>query len=210
MDYVRSRSYEPYPALDAAGYAAKIQTLLELYPWEIQLAQFNLLASHDTARLMSIAQHDRASVELATLLLLTFPGAVSIYYGDEVGLAGAVDPDSRRGFPAESDWDGDLLEYHRQLITLRHQYPALRIGTYRVLAAQGKIYVFARTLADEELIVAVNAGMEPATVSLSLTAGGIGRSVFGTAGLDWDDNMLTIDLPARSGCVVDRSSSGAL
>jgi glycosidase len=154
---------------------------------------------------MSIAQHERASVELATLLLLTFPGAVSIYYGDEVGLPGAVDPDSRRGFPAESDWDRELLEYHRQLIALRHQYPALRIGTYRVLAAQGDMYVFARTLADEELIVAVNVGMESATVSLSLTVGGNSRSVFGAAGLEWNDNMLTIDLSARSGCVLARS-----
>jgi glycosidase len=35
------------------------------------------------------------------LLLLTFPGDPSIYYGDEVGLIGALDPDSRRGFPME-------------------------------------------------------------------------------------------------------------
>jgi cyclomaltodextrinase / maltogenic alpha-amylase / neopullulanase len=208
MDYVRSRSYEPYPALDAAGYAAKIQTLLELYPWEIQLAQFNLLASHDTARLMSIAQQDRASVELATLLLLTFPGAPSIYYGDEVGLAGAIDPDSRRGFPVEADWDRELLAYHRQLIALRHQHPALRIGTYRVLATEGNVYIFARTLAEEELIVAVNAGMESAKVSVSLTTG-VDKPpnlLFGTAELEWNDRVLSIDLNARSGCVLGRSN----
>ena len=113
---------------------------MALYDWEIQLTQLNLLASHDTARLLSIANGDRDSVELATLLLLTYPGAVSIYYGDEVGLEGAIDPDSRRGFPAESDWDRELLEIHRQLITLRHQHPALRTGDYRVLYAQDSVY----------------------------------------------------------------------
>jgi cyclomaltodextrinase / maltogenic alpha-amylase / neopullulanase len=209
LDYVRSQSYEPYPALSAPDYAAKIQQLLALYPWEIQLTQLNLLASHDTARLMSIAQHDRASVELATLLLFTFPGAVSIYYGDEVGLAGAIDPDSRRGFPGETDWDRDLLDYHRQLIALRHQYPALRIGTYRVLAAEGNVYVFVRTLADVELIVAVNVGLESATVSLDVTALGVNntrssRLLFGAAELEWQqiDRVLTIDLNARSGCIL--------
>ena len=208
LDYVRSRSYEPYPAISAPAYAAKIQQLLDLYPWEIQLAQFNLLASHDTARLMSISQHDRASVELATLLLFTFPGAVSIYYGDEVGLVGAVDPDSRRGFPQESDWDRELLDYHRQLIALRHQYPALRIGTYRVLVAAGNAYVFVRTLADVELIVAVNVGMESATVSLDLTVLGVNNRasqlLFGTAEIVWPhaDRLLSIDLPARSGCIL--------
>ncbi len=211
MDYVRSRSYEPYPALSAPAYAAKIQQLLDLYPWEIQLTQFNLLASHDTARLRSIAQSDRASVELATLLLFTFPGAVSIYYGDEVGLAGAVDPDSRRGFPREADWDRELLEYHRQLIALRHQYLALRIGTYRVLAAAGNVYVFARKLADEELIVAVNVGLESATVSLDLTALGINhqidRVLFGTAELEspQTDRLLAISLSDRCGCILIRS-----
>jgi cyclomaltodextrinase / maltogenic alpha-amylase / neopullulanase len=207
LDYVRSRSYEPYPALAASEYATKIQQLLALYPWEIQLTQFNLLASHDTARLMSISQHDRASVELATLLLLTFPGAVSIYYGDEVGLAGAIDPESRRGFPVESDWDRELLDYHRQLIALRHQYPALRIGTYRVLAATGNVYVFERSWAEEDLIVAVNAGMESATINLDLTALEVNPQLngllFGRADTELQQgHVLTIALAARSGCIL--------
>ena len=69
--------------------------MLELYHLEIQLTQLNLLASHNTARLLSIAGGDKASVERATLLLLTFIGVPSSYYGDEVGLMGGLDPDSR-------------------------------------------------------------------------------------------------------------------
>jgi cyclomaltodextrinase / maltogenic alpha-amylase / neopullulanase len=209
LDYVESRSYEPYPALSAPEYAAKIQALLDLYPWEIQLTQLNLLASHDTARLISIAQGDRASVELATLLLLTFPGAASIYYGDEVGLVGALDPDSRRGFPAESDWDRELLEYHRQLIAIRHAHPALRIGTYRVLYAQGNAYVFVRTLDSAEIVVAINTGMESIQVSLDLADLGLNtqpdRQLLGTAKIDLDRNApakLTIELNPRSGCIL--------
>jgi cyclomaltodextrinase len=89
------------------------------------------------------------------------------------------------------------LDYHRQLIALRHQHPALRIGTYRVLAAEGNAYVFMRTLADVELIVAVNVGMESATVSLDLTALGVNNRasqlLFGTAELEW--------APDRSGSI---------
>jgi cyclomaltodextrinase / maltogenic alpha-amylase / neopullulanase len=209
MDYVKTPSYEPYPPLQAPEYAKKVQELLELYPWEIQLTQLNLLASHDTARLLSIADGDRESVELATLLLLTFPGAVSIYYGDEVGLAGAIDPDSRRGFPQQSDWDQELLTYHRQLISLRHTYPALRTGTYRVLYAQGSAYVFARTLDDEELLVAVNVGTESLNIRLDLTSLGLKsnpeQQLFGTAQIEWPQGEvahLSIDLAPRSGCVL--------
>jgi cyclomaltodextrinase / maltogenic alpha-amylase / neopullulanase len=206
MDLVESRSYAPYPALSAPAYAQKIQALLDLYPWEIQLTQLNQLASHDTARLISIAQGDRASVELATLLLLTFPGAVSIYYGDEVGLVGALDPDARRGFPAESAWDRELLNYHRDLIALRHTHPALRIGTYRVLYAEGNGYAFVRSLDDTEIIVAVNIGMESVQIQLDLASLGLQshpeRVVFGAAKIDGKGEELKIDLPPRSGGVL--------
>ena len=132
-EYVQGRDYETYPALTPGEYGDKMKSLLELYPWEIQLTQLNLLASHDTARLLTIAGDDVSTVKLATLLLLTFPGAPSIYYGDEVGLPGGIDPDSRRGFPAPESWNRDILKLHKDLISLRHTYECLRIGKYQVL-----------------------------------------------------------------------------
>lgn len=210
METVIDRSYEPYPALNAEAYASKIHELLAMYPWDIQLTQLNLLSSHDTARIASIAGGDRASVELANLLLFTFPGAVSIYYGDEVGMTGALDPDSRRGFSLEAEWDQDVLHYHRHLIALRHAHPALRIGAYRILHAQEQLYVFARILGTEELIVAINAGINAATVTLVPRELGLllepRLQVFGSSQFEWfqeeDANHLTLHVPPRSGCVL--------
>lgn len=207
IEQVQDRSYHPYPPLFASEYGEKIKDLLALYPWEIQLTQLNLLASHDTARLLSIAGEDHASVELATLLLLTFPGAPSIYYGDEVGLPGRLDPDSRRGFPMEAHWERDILECHRQLIAIRHNYPALRTGNYQVLFAEGTVYVFARILGAEELIIAVNVGTEPTNVNLEVT---ILQSqpehlLYGNCEIAWnkeeESRYLNLKLPARTGCI---------
>lgn len=203
---VEQPAYKPYPALDASEYAQQIKTLLDLYPWEIQQTQLNLLASHDTARLLSIAQRDRASVKLATLLLLTFPGAPCIYYGDEVGLPGKLDPDSRRSFPPQGQWDQDLLQWHQNLIRLRRSYPALRTGDYKILYAEGLVYVFARTLAASELIIAVNSGTEPAsaTVPTEHLQSEPHRLLFGETRLQWNSNqnILTLELPARKGCII--------
>lgn len=209
MEYVQGRSYSPFPALFATEYARKMEDLLQLYPWEIQLTQLNLLASHDTARLMTIAGGDRASIELATLLLLTFPGAPSIYYGDEVGLPGGIDPDSRQGFPIEANWDRGLFELHRQLIGLRHCHEALRIGTYEVLHAQGMGLVFARVLGEEVLAVAVNAGTEETRLVLDpQQSARLGQKVlFGAGEVTWigeGARQLQLFLPARSGLILGR------
>lgn len=205
---LEGRSYYPYPALFAKEYGDKIQQVLELYPWEIQLTQLNLLASHDTARLLSIAGGDKASVELATLLLLTFPGAPSIYYGDEVGLPGALDPDSRRGFPLQASWELDVLDYHKQLIALRHKYPALRTGSYQVLFAEGTVYVFARILGDEEIVVAVNIATEEANISFEAAnlKSAHDKLLFGKGEFVWkgdgETRHLELMLPARSGLII--------
>ncbi|MFQ4144812.1 glycoside hydrolase family 13 protein [Chlorogloeopsis sp. ULAP02] len=208
IEQVQGRSYHPYPPLFAAEYAAKIKQLLQLYPWEIQLTQLNLLASHDTARLLSIAGGDRPSVELATLLLLTFPGAPSIYYGDEVGLPGRLDPDSRRGFPLEASWDREILNTHRHLIALRHAYPCLRTGDYQVLYAQGELYVFARTLDTEEIVVAVNAGTASvkANIDTNCLRTQPQKLLYGTAEIEWygeeENKLLSLNLPPRTGCIL--------
>ncbi|MHC5612668.1 MAG: glycoside hydrolase family 13 protein [Nostoc sp.] len=208
LDQVQGRDYQPYPPLFATEYATKIQEVLQLYPWEIQLTQLNLLASHDTARLMTIAGGDKASVELSTLLLLTYPGAPSIYYGDEVGLPGGIDPDSRRSFPLEAKWEREIFNTHRQLIVLRQTYPALRTGDYQVLHAQGQLYIFARTLGTEELIIAVNAGTSSATANVDIPSLRTqpNKQLYGTAEVEWngegETQQLTLSVPARSGCIL--------
>ncbi|WP_442786273.1 glycoside hydrolase family 13 protein [Leptothoe sp. PORK10 BA2] len=166
MELVENPAYFPYPALDAQGYGQKIEELLALYPWEIQLTQLNLLSSHDVARALTVMDHDQRSFELAVLLQMTFPGAPSIYYGDEVGLAGAHDPDCRRSFPTETDWNGPLLRWHQELIALRHQHPVLCTGTYQTVAAVGEIYAFARTDASENIVVVLNAGADAGQITL--------------------------------------------
>jgi cyclomaltodextrinase len=205
-ELVDDRDYDPYPPLDASNYASKIEHLLAMYPWEIQLTQLNLLDSHDTARLFSIADGDRDTVHLATLLLMTFPGAPSIYYGDEVGLPGRIDPDSRRGFPFQKEWNLEVLEYHKKLIALRHQYAALRTGEYKVLWTQGDVYVFARILDETELIIAVNVGTEKASVKATVSTKGLKTQprqlLYGQADVEWDNAHLCLTLPARQGCIL--------
>lgn len=193
-ELVDAPAYDAYPAIDAAEYGRQVQALIDLYPWEIQLTQLNLLSSHDTARVRSILGHDRASIKLATLLLLTFPGAPSIYYGDEVGLPGRLDPDCRWAFPTRSRWDQDILNYHRELTALRHQYKALRIGDYHTVYAEGLVYGFERTDGEETVRVYVNSGFEPVVLKLKPNDW---QLVFGRIALSQGVQLLP-----REGCVV--------
>jgi glycosidase len=210
---VLGRSYAPWPAIDAETYGRKIDRLLRLYPWQAQLAQLNLLDSHDTSRLLSIAGGDVASVKLGALLLFTFPGAPSIYYGDEIGLSGAL-PDHRvrKTFPWDHPeaWNRELLEYYRELIALRKRHRALRVGAYQTLSAAGGTYVFARTLTDATLVIGVNAGETASTATIpskSLSTSSLRPSrLFTTdngAQATWSESVISLTLPARSGAVFE-------
>nr|AHB52783.1 GH13-amylopullulanase [Cyanobacterium sp. CLg1] len=207
-EYVEIPPYYPYPALNAAEYAQKMETLLARYDWQIQLTQLNLLASHDTARLLTVAGEDLDTVKLSTLLLLTFPGAPSIYYGDEVGLPGGIDPDSRRSFPPKSDWNRDLLKYHQQLIHLRHEYTSLRTGDYQVLFVNSHVYIFSRTSGSETIVVAVNNGEQAHNVTLNASKLdlNIDRILFGDGSFSVETNsnqkILKLNLSARSGLIL--------
>ncbi len=199
MELVERPAYFPYPALDAQGYGQKIEELLALYPWEIQLTQLNLLSSHDVARALTVIDHDQRSFELAVLLQMTFPGAPSIYYGDEVGLAGAHDPDCRRSFPAQTDWNGPLLTLHKELIALRHQHPVLCTGTYETVAAVGELYAFSRTDTREKIVVVINAGEAGGQVSVP----GLGKDAL----VLWGDRQALgpenqVRLSPRSGVMI--------
>lgn len=208
---VAGRSYAPWPGIDGLAFAGRIDRLLALYPWEIQLAQLNLLDSHDTSRFLSIAGGDVTSVKLGALLMFTFPGAPSIYYGDEIGLTGAL-PDHwvRKSFPwhQPDQWNYDLLDFYRALIAVRRAHPALRIGTFRRIAAARESYVFERDLDDDTLVIAANVGDTPVQIPVRTQAPSAVETpvevlfatrdgVTASAAAD-----VVIGLPARSGVVI--------
>jgi cyclomaltodextrinase len=204
-DIVKGQAYQPYPALKAKEYREKIEALLRLYPWEIQLTQLNLLDSHDTARLITIASEEQASVELATLLLFTFR---SIYYGDEVGLEGGRDPDSRRGFPQEEFWNLEVLNYQKRSIEIRQAYAALQTGSYQVLYAEDSVYVFTRILGKQELIIAVNTSMEAVDICFPVEALQTqpDHIIYGKGEAFWNItggvNQLELSIPHRTGLIL--------
>lgn len=167
------RDYRPggytIDRLETPAFAEMIERMLGHYDWQVVTAQLNLLTSHDTARSLWTLNGDASAVRLCVMLQMTLPGAPCIYYGEEIGMSGGPDPGCRGAFPWEArtssstragrapdpsgeaglldaqPWDGDLLDFHRQAITLRHSYPALRTGAYKTLLAAGEVFGFSRS-----------------------------------------------------------------
>jgi cyclomaltodextrinase / maltogenic alpha-amylase / neopullulanase len=103
------------------------------------------------------------------LLQATLPGAPCTYYGDEIGLEGGLDPDSRRSFPRDqAAWDRDVMEFVRASIALRHDEAALRRGSFRVAAAGAGGMAFERVLGEERLVVALNAAEAEVSLDVDL------------------------------------------
>lgn len=193
------------PMMDAPTFARRAEVLLELYPSSIAAAQLNLLDSHDMPRFLSIAGGDKASLKLAVLFMLTYPGAPCIYYGDEVGSVNGptrTPEDCRFSFPwDESKWDHDLRDFYKRCIALRLNHAALRTGSFQTIYAEGKQVAFERQLDGERVLIAINNGKEPWRLDLrvqSLSDGCKGWLQGWEAQIQ-DGRLNGLTLPAKSG-----------
>ncbi len=193
--------------LDGPTFGAELERILDLYPPGVTAVQLNLLDSHDTPRFLTLAGGDGTSLRLALLLLATLPGAPCIYYGDEIGLQGGPDPDSRRSFPwDESRWDRDMLELTRAVLQLRHATPVLRHGDTRVVVSRAGAVVIERRDANDRWLVAVNAGDEPVRLPIGTAAPGARLEPQELPGWTparsaWEGGTMTLAIEARSATV---------
>ncbi|MBL9101249.1 MAG: hypothetical protein JNL82_09835 [Myxococcales bacterium] len=104
---------------------------------------------------------------LAFTLLFTTRGAPLVYYGDEIGLPGAGDPDNRRfmqwdGYSAGQSW---LLQHMKDLGAVRAAHTALRRGARKTLASGTHTMAYEMKDANETVYVALNRGDAAADVS---------------------------------------------
>ncbi len=196
---------------DGPTFAAHLERLLTAFDPAVIACQYNLIGSHDTPRILSVCGGDAASVRLATLIQVTLPGAPAIYYGDEIGMTGSIDPAARAAFPWDhrERWDRDLLAYISGATRLRHANPELRRGSFRIAAAEGPTIAWVRSAGEAAFVVALNNGETAADVHAALPEldGRVLRRVSlpGDAGASGPvavrDGRATIAVPARSGLV---------
>ncbi|MBU2611184.1 MAG: glycoside hydrolase family 13 protein [Chloroflexi bacterium] len=196
--------------LDMPHFVEKVEGLLKTYPRENVYAMYVPLGSHDTERLFTKVERSAEKTKLAFLFQFAYPGAPAIYYGDEIGLEGEKDPDCRRAFPwDQKDWNVELRHWVKTLIALRKQHPALRRGDFQRLFmddSNGR-YVFASTLGEEKIVVALNAGphlqkVDVPTASLGWQDGRSLRGLLDNQKYTVTDGHLSLSLHPWSGAWV--------
>ena len=129
------------------------------YREDIANSLLNLLDSHDTPRILRHCNEDKNKMKLAVLIQMTYPGVPMVLYGDELGLTGGDDPDSRRCMPWNDDQaDYNLKDFYKSLIKIRKNNEILQKGDFEtfVIEEAKNIYSFKRILDSEEIIVIIN------------------------------------------------------
>ena len=132
----------------------------------------NQLSNHDHSRFLTRTNHKAGRVEYlgaaaaeqgidyrvmreAVLVQMTWPGAPTLYYGDEVGLCGFTDPDNRRTYPWGHE-DRDLLDFHRELIWIHKENEAFRTGSFQFLDSADQFLCYARFNRKQQFVIIVN------------------------------------------------------
>jgi cyclomaltodextrinase len=180
-----------------------------IYPRDGVAAMMNLIGSHDTERFLTAAGGDIRRLRLAALFGMTYVGAPTIYYGDEVGMMGGGDPDCRRPFYwrwADETERAEVHAYYRQLAGLRRQHGCFAQGDFKTLLAEGPVFAYHRGGPRDEAIVVLNAGTDDVTVDVLVEGGATSlRDVFGdrlvTITRQVGGGIFTVTLPALTGAI---------
>jgi cyclomaltodextrinase len=154
------------------AFAEGLVRMYTQYPPAVNAVNQNLIGSHDVARFLYEAGEDHTSLALATVLQLTLPGAPGLYYGDEIGMTGGEEPASRNAYlwSAPDSWHHPQLELVRSLTALRRDIPALKSGRFAIVAHAADLVAFSREGDEQEVLVVINRGPDPAALSYAATS----------------------------------------
>ena len=147
------------------------------YPKNALLSLMNLLSSHDSTRIITVLGRSRVVLDkdllkyeflddeqyekgkrlakLAYTVAFTCYGVPSIYYGDEAGLTGELDPYNRRCFPWGKE-DKEMLEHIGFLSKTRQASNALKFGDFSIIYYDKRIIVYERSYESESVVVALS------------------------------------------------------
>ena len=167
-----------------------IRTLIDHYPKQTVDCLMNILGTHDTARILTVLggiycqnKDEMASesaylsekakataiekLKLAAILQFTLPGVPCVYYGDENGAEGHIDPFCRQCF----DWDNlneDLISFYEKLGNMRKCFREIfKDGDLKTLFLEDGLIFYKRKKSKDEIYIYVNNSGKPYQFELS-------------------------------------------
>ncbi|KRF19100.1 alpha-glycosidase [Nocardioides sp. Soil797] len=190
-DDTQARSFgTPVPVARRTGpqVVASMRMWLARYGWRTFSSSWNILGSHDSARIRTLTG-SAARHQVAAGLQFTLPGVPMIFAGDEIGLEGVLGEDSRRPMPWDrsDDWDLETFAVYSALSRLRGEQTALRRGSLRWAYVDDDALVFLREHADGNILVCVR--RSPGT-TITIDSIPNGDTLLSTGGADFVDGQL--------------------
>ena len=157
---------------NADAFFGSMRHYMTRFEYESLYVAMNELSNHDHSRFLTRTNHQVGRISsrgadaanegvnknlfrMAVLMQMTWPGAPTIYYGDEAGLCGWTDPDSRRAYPWGHE-DEELIQYHKELIRIHKEHQVLRTGSILFLFGEYQCISYGRFDDNEHIVVAIN------------------------------------------------------
>ncbi len=148
-----------------------LYNMASFYMPSLQIAM-NQLSNHDHSRFLTRTNHkvgrvgnlgpEAASQEVrpcvmreAVAFQMTWPGAPTLYYGDEAGLCGFTDPDNRRTYPWGRE-DQQMLRFHKEMIRIHKENPVCIEGSCKFITTCEQLIAYGRFDQKEQLVVILN------------------------------------------------------
>ena len=179
----------------------------------------NELDNHDHSRFLTRTNHrvgrvanvgpyaaaentNKAVLREAVVIQMTWPGAPTLYYGDEAGQVGFTDPDNRRTYPWGQE-DQELIRFYKEMIAVHRRFPVLAMGSLKFLYHDYNVLSYGRFNQEEQVIVIINNRNERVHVEIPVWLTGINRSsvakltqVFATDAVGFSSEEKEIEVPA--------------
>lgn len=202
----------------------------EVYGRSVRMSA--LLGNHDKPRFMAYADGDLPDADepdeeevgwsrqlkvdnpaayeklkMAMTFIMTIDGVPMIYYGDEIGMTGAGDPDNRRMMRFDDDVspaEVTVREHFSKLAHARRAHPSLYLGSRRALVAEADRYAYVRAYAEDRSLVLFNRSDVTVTFELELNPEmeqGVLKDVLTGTSLSVRDGKARVRLSAMSSAV---------
>ncbi len=174
---------------NAKAFSESLIYNMTRYQTSSLLVSMNELSNHDHSRFLTRTNRTPGRIETlgpeaaekginkavmreAVIFQMTWPGAPTVYYGDEAGMCGWTDPDDRRTYPWGRE-DKEMIRFHKEIIKIHKKYKALRTGSCKILYEGPGLFSFGRFDDEDKFIISFNNNDDYRNVSIPIWQAGI-------------------------------------